>query len=486
MKKQMLVVDDSKINRALLSEIFKSEYDITEAIDGRAALDIMLSGEITFSIVVLDLIMPVMDGYELLSIMRATASLEELPVIVLSSSDDTDSELRALNFGADDMITKPFDPRVIKQRVKNIVRKTELAEVKSENILLRKQTQDQMHLRAIMDNMIGGIVFIDIADDSTGALLYRNKGFYKLFGYTPEEYEKHDKNVFLSVFPEDRDKICSVIARAVSTKTSFSAQIRMFDSTNEVQWIHIQGVEISYNESPNPVILAILQNITEQKINEQRIEMVNEELRYRANHDPLTGIYNRERFFHETEQLLQAHPDEQFVFAKFNVEKFKIINELYGTGTGDRILIAFAKYLDRGLFGKTAAYGRISGDHFAVCVKKDSFDIACVLRELDSRLGEINTDCRVVVEVGIFEIDDPTMPAANMFDRASLALNTITEDIDRNYAFYDDKIRENLLREQEIVGEMYTALEQRQFTIFLQPVISLAKQDAISAEALVR
>ena len=177
MKKQMLVVDDSKINRALLSEIFKSEYDITEAIDGRAALDIMLSGEITFSIVVLDLIMPVMDGYELLSVMRATASLEELPVIVLSSSDDTDSELKALNFGADDMITKPFDPRVIKQRVKNIVRKTELAEVKSENILLRKQTQDQMHLRAIMDNMIGGSLFIDVADDSTGALLHRNPGF---------------------------------------------------------------------------------------------------------------------------------------------------------------------------------------------------------------------------------------------------------------------------------------------------------------------
>ena len=314
MKKRMLVVDDSKINRSLLVEIFKGEYDVFQASDGKEALDTLLSDEKSFSIVVLDLIMPVMDGYELLTVMRSTKALEETPVIVLSSSDDTDSELKALNHGADDMITKPFDPRIIRQRVKNIVLKAELAEVKVENAKLKKQTQDQLHLQAIMDNMIGGIVFIDIADDSSGYLLYRNRGFYELFGYTPEGYAAHNPNIFLDVYPQDREQIHTAILDAIENHTSFSRQIRMFDGNSEVQWIHIQGVEISYEESKNHVIMAIMENITEQKLNEQKIELANKELRYRADHDQLTGIYNREKFSAKQRSFCARTPNPPMCF----------------------------------------------------------------------------------------------------------------------------------------------------------------------------
>lgn len=113
---RILVVDDIAINRLILQESLLSEgYVVQTAEHGREALDLLEAQP--FDVVLLDLLMPEMDGYEVLSRMKATASLQHLPVIVVSALDEMDSVIRCIEMGATDYLTRPFDPVLLRARI---------------------------------------------------------------------------------------------------------------------------------------------------------------------------------------------------------------------------------------------------------------------------------------------------------------------------------------------------------------------------------
>ena len=101
-KRKVLVVEDQKLNRAVLKEILESEYDVLYAVNGKEALDIMNREGRHLSLVLLDIVMPVMDGYEVLKVMERRKLLEQIPVLVASQHFGDDSELQALLHGAVD------------------------------------------------------------------------------------------------------------------------------------------------------------------------------------------------------------------------------------------------------------------------------------------------------------------------------------------------------------------------------------------------
>ena len=120
----VLVVDDQEINRDALEAILEDDYEIIHAENGKEALEAMERRQDDLSIVLLDLMMPVMDGYEVLEKVRADEQLGRIPVIVLTA--DKNAELQALKLGAADFITKPFDvPEVILARVNRIIELSE-------------------------------------------------------------------------------------------------------------------------------------------------------------------------------------------------------------------------------------------------------------------------------------------------------------------------------------------------------------------------
>jgi len=119
----MLIVDDVEINRAILSQFFQNEYEILEASDGQEALDILESRKV--DILLLDLMMPVMDGMELLGVLHKNPRFSHVPVIVTTSQDVVRSEVQALENGAADYITKPYNPIVVKLRVRNVMARQE-------------------------------------------------------------------------------------------------------------------------------------------------------------------------------------------------------------------------------------------------------------------------------------------------------------------------------------------------------------------------
>lgn len=126
-KKHILIVEDNDINRIMLGEILSEEYQVLEAENGKVALDILMEYKDKINLILLDLMMPVMDGYAFLDHVKQDEELALIPVIVMTQGDSEEDEVSALAHGATDFVPKPYRPRVILHRVASIIKLRETA-----------------------------------------------------------------------------------------------------------------------------------------------------------------------------------------------------------------------------------------------------------------------------------------------------------------------------------------------------------------------
>ena len=153
-KPSVLIVDDSEMNRAILSEMLKDEYCILEADSGRAALDMVDRYGDELSLVLLDIVMPGMNGFEVLGDLSRRSIIDNLPVIMISSEDSDDVVLRAYELGASDYVNRPFHSRVVRRRVSNTIRL--YAKQRRLTSLLSQQYNERVkNSRMLIDIMAG-------------------------------------------------------------------------------------------------------------------------------------------------------------------------------------------------------------------------------------------------------------------------------------------------------------------------------------------
>lgn len=126
-QRKILVVEDNEINRMMLSAILSSEYEVLEAENGQRALEILRKHRDGIALILLDIIMPVMDGYTFLARMQEEPALASIPVIVTTQSDGESDEVTALSHGATDFVAKPYKPQIILHRVASIIKLRETA-----------------------------------------------------------------------------------------------------------------------------------------------------------------------------------------------------------------------------------------------------------------------------------------------------------------------------------------------------------------------
>ena len=122
LKQQILIVDDSEINREILKEILKEDYRILEAANGEECLEQLERSGTGSSLVLLDIVMPEMDGFEVLAAMNQNHWIEDIPVIMISSEDSDSYIRRAYEMGVSDYISRPFDAKIVYQRVLNMIK----------------------------------------------------------------------------------------------------------------------------------------------------------------------------------------------------------------------------------------------------------------------------------------------------------------------------------------------------------------------------
>lgn len=142
-RKNILVVDDERLIRLIVMKIFKNEFNVIEAIDGYDALE-KLDEIPNISLVILDLSMPNLNGYDVMEKMKENPAMANVPVIVITANDDDDeSQIKALDFGAMDVITKPFSPPIVLRRIRNTLDKMETQCVFEQNKQFRMTIKEQ-------------------------------------------------------------------------------------------------------------------------------------------------------------------------------------------------------------------------------------------------------------------------------------------------------------------------------------------------------
>jgi len=339
-KQTILIVDDQMINREILKNILSAEYNTVEAVNGLEAIKILEDGKEKITGILLDVMMPVMDGYGFMNEIRNTP-YADLPVIVLTGSTGAESENRALNMGAWDFISKPYHPAILQSRLKN------------------------------------------------------------------------------------------AIARS---------QMGAFDR-----------------------------------------------IKHAAEFDALTGLHNRTKFFSETKEMLDEHPDTEFVMIRLDVDHFSLLNSFWGEKNGNTFLRYMGNSIEKACENfPLYAYGRITADIFCACIPNGKEETDHFVEETREQIMSYNSDYFVKPTYGIYVINDRSVSVENMYDCASMAAKTCKGKYNSYIGYYDKKMHEASFREQEIINEMQSALDSGQFVPYFQPKYNLQTNEPYGAEALVR
>ncbi len=174
-KDTIIIVDDQELNRVILRNVLEDEYNLLEAENGEQAL--VLAGQYhdQVAVMLLDLIMPVKDGYEVLRALNENNMLSKFPVIVITAEDSAENEVRAFDLGASDIIMKPFEPYVVRRRVQNVV-ELNLRKLHQQEII-EAQAQKLLESNSIMIDALSSI--IEYRSVETGQHIHRIRLFTK-------------------------------------------------------------------------------------------------------------------------------------------------------------------------------------------------------------------------------------------------------------------------------------------------------------------
>lgn len=199
--------------------------------------------------------------------------------------------------------------------------------------------------------------------------------------------------------------------------------------------------------------------------------------------DTLTGCYNREGFCKKAQDLLRE--EAVYDIIAFDIEQFRVVNDIYGIHEGDRLLQYLARIMTGFARENGGICGRISGDCFVMLlVRKNGYEE--MVGYVDKAMERYPLQMKIVVRFGIYQIEDRTIDVTVMYDRAALAVKRIKGKYGEAYAYFDDSMRNELLLEKEITNSMQQALADGEFLVYLQPKCNLKTEEYVGAEALIR
>ena len=207
---------------------------------------------------------------------------------------------------------------------------------------------------------------------------------------------------------------------------------------------------------------------------------------YHKSHDALTGIYKKDFFYKSVEALINASPGKQFYIVSTDVKNFKMINDIFGMEAGDSLLKLIASITASIADNNGCAYGRLSGDRFAMCLPAEYFNESYILRQYSKVTSFLSSGpFKVHVHIGVYPVTDRSIPVSVMCDRANLAIMTIKDSYQNVVAYYDNSLREKVMSRQKVISQFERALKTGEFKAFVQPQVT-ADGHIRGGEVLVR
>lgn len=257
-KRKILIIDDSILNRELLADMLSDFYEVEEVQDGKAAIEILETKRDTFSLVLLDLMMPIMDGYEFLKIMKERRWIEELPVICISSENSSESLRRVYALGASDYFARPFDAETVFHRVENVIS------------LKEKGYSALSDALEMLSSIFYQILKIDLTDDTYTVLkeMPEDRNGLKKVGATLSEclYEMAQND---NVYKEDRQGYLNFCCIENLKKKLESGNDRLVFNyrarvSQEFRWVSMEIIKSIEYRSDHQIAVLYLRDVNDE------------------------------------------------------------------------------------------------------------------------------------------------------------------------------------------------------------------------------
>ena len=447
MTARILVVDDVPANVKLLEARLSAEYfDVVTAMNGIEALAICERAEC--DIVLLDVMMPDMDGFEVCRRIKGNRATHHIPVLMVTALDHPSDRVRGLEAGADDFLTKPVSEMALIARVRSLARlKMMVDELRMRALTSREIGIQDPENAAIADTGRSGKILI--VDD-------RVSSYERLSSMLADQHavevEPNPNEALFRVAEGNYDLVVVSLALENYDALRLCSQLRSLDRTRNVSILAItdgeddtrmnRGLEIGINDyltrpiDKNELQARVRTQIRKKRYTERLRDNVQMSIEL-AITDSLTGLYNRRYMESHLTTLVEqaATRGKPLTALVLDIDYFKAINDTHGHDAGDDVLREFATRIRKAIRGIDLAC-RYGGEEFVIVMPETDMAVATVVAErLRRRIASERFSIQqgasaieVTISVGIATLDAADDTAASILKRADQALYRAKRD----------------------------------------------------------
>ncbi|WP_455223566.1 EAL domain-containing response regulator [Kaarinaea lacus] len=467
----VLLVDDEPDERFLIRrELESAGMLVHECNSGETALEKLSA--MTPNVVLLDVMMPGLDGIETCREMRKQANCKDTPILMLTGVDGLDYIRSAFDAGATDFITKTTKLDFVAQRIRYALRNS------SRTIDLKtwQKQLKQVHQVAKM-----GYWQLSVPD----CRIALSDEALNLFAVERGDIDNSFSSFLDLVHLSDRNKVKTVIDNALFNHQKLNIDYRIITRDGAERFVNLQG-EVTYNSGSPVTVIGLIQDITERKKSEASMQ-------HQALYDSLTDLSNR-RLFQErlSHAMSKAHREEKLLaVCFFDLDSFKMINDNLGHAVGDELLKSVAKRL-RSTMRQGDIVARISGDEFALAIEglSNVDELEKIVEKLRFRLAQpyrirghkIYTSASI--GVALYPLDSADRDT--MLRNADAAMYRAKELGGNCFCYYTYDMNDRARRRLELEKNLRKAISRNELCLYYQPQIDSDTNNVIGVEALLR
>jgi len=486
---KVLVVDDKEANRYSIDRILNPLGIPTyHARSGAEALQEVLQHD--FALILLDVVMPELDGYETARLIHGSKRFQHVPIVMITAHDNTKEQyLQAYEAGAMDYICKPVEPIVLINKVKQFIElhqqrlAAQLSQSKEELVSTRMQ--------ALLNSAGEGILGVD----QSGNISFANPKACELLKIDHVDLlRKCLQDFFYLESDQSSGKETFNISHGRSDIIGLFNQVKDAD-THKERWVTALGdafyVEFSYEiikDSTGTCSggVVMFQNVSDRKTIEEKLIRL-------AHFDPLTKLANRAYFHDALPRAMSRSLRSKNTLALFfiDLDNFKNINDSLGHDAGDVLLQTVGeRIVDCIRSGDLTA--RMGGDEFAI-ILHDLHSITDVVKVAEKIIGSIHKPIGLLgnnvitsASIGIAVYEDGSMTPDNLMKAADTAMYVAKNGGRNNYQFFNLQMQKKVEEKNRIRTALQQAIENNELSIHYQPKVSITTNDVVGLEALLR
>ncbi|OBV40404.1 EAL domain-containing protein [Janthinobacterium psychrotolerans] len=487
---RILIVDDQEVNLRLLEHLLESGgyTALSSTLDAHAVAALHQCHQ--FDLIILDLVMPAMSGYAVMDALRPLEREGYLPVLVITA--DPDARLAALEAGARDFISKPFDALEVLTRIRNMLEVRLLhraARLHSAQLeaMVSQRSAELRRFRGAMDATSDAIFLVDML---SMALVDVNDGACRLLGHAREKLLALAPGVLLPAPPlppaglRDAPAHLALDASECELLRSDLAMVPV-----ELTW-HWYAPACDpaqlQTSTGGPLLIAVARDISERR-------QVQERLKHLAHYDSLTGLPNRGLFYQTLAQAVELAQEKSWriVVLFIALDRFKSINDTLGAALGDELLRQFSNRLVACVRLRDTV-GRLGNDEFALILtmsrnQQDAVAVANQVRDtLRAPFDLHGHAATLTASIGIAMYPDDAQDPETLIKYANTAMGGAKQAGRDGYRFFTAGMNVQVLARLDLELALRHALEHQQFILHYQPKVDLRTGRISGVEALLR